>query len=89
MRTISKEIAKFLISESNGKFFTAKFVKKDGLARTMNARLGVKKYLTGQGSVNRIYHNLIIVFDVKKGYRQINLETLFQLKINGKVYSVV
>ncbi len=32
-----------IIEQSNGKFFTATFVKKDGTQRQMTARLGVEK----------------------------------------------
>lgn len=35
--------------EVKGKIFTATFIKKDGTMRTMRARLGVKKGVSGVG----------------------------------------
>ena len=70
------------------KFFSVKFVKKNGDLRTMKCRLGVKKHLNGgqlKHNPNELNH--MIVFDmVKKGYRTINFDTIKQLKFKGNVY---
>lgn len=65
-----------------GRFFKAKFIKKDGTIREMTARFGVKRYLKGVGlKYNPENNNNIIVFDVKlKEYRTINLDRLIYLK---------
>jgi hypothetical protein len=103
---IDKETAKELIFNTGGKFFTVNFLAQDkdergkqkvdanGVKllrpRTMNARLGVKKYLRGgELKFNPDDFNLINVFDmVKKGYRFINADTIQSLKIGNKTYTV-
>ena len=68
----------------NGKFFTAKFLKRsNGAERTMNCRLNVTKHLRGgPAAYNPAEHNLLTVYDVKaQGYRCIPLESLFE--VNG------
>ena len=88
--TISKEQAKQLIKNTNGKFFTATFIKKDGTTRVMNARLGVKAYLKGgELPYDPESKGLIPVFDVKTGdYRMININTLTNLKIGSNTYNI-
>ena len=103
---IDKETAKELIFNTGGKFFTVNFLAQDkdergkqkvdanGVKllrpRTMNARLGVKKYLRGgELKFNPDDFNLINVFDmVKKGYRFINVDTIQSLKIGNRTYTV-
>ena len=67
-----------LIKSTKGRVFTATFVKKNGETRRMNARLGVRKGVTGKGlKFSPEEHGLITVFDMKKNaHRMINLETL-------------
>jgi len=83
------EIQRVLV-DTNGKIFTAHFVKKNGEIREMNCRLGVKKHIkgTGQPSFTLKKDNpYILVYDLKvKNYRTINLETLFQINFGGKTY---
>ena len=68
-------------------FFSATFTKKDGTTRKMLCRLGVKKYLKGgtkKYDTDRL--NYLTVLDVKKkAYRTINLNTLKEVKAQGKV----
>lgn len=87
---ISKEQAKQLIRNTNGKFFTATFIKKDGTTRVMNARLGVKAYLKGgELPYDPESKGLIPVYDVKTGdYRMININTLTNLKIGNNTYTI-
>lgn len=90
MKHINKSVAEFLISETNGQIFTAQFITKKNELRTMNCRLGVKKHLNG-GTLkfSPSSKGLVVVFDVKiQDYRMINLNTLLELRINGKVYHV-
>mgnify|MGYP000002630702 FL=1 len=66
---------------STGKFFTIKFIKKNGMLRELNGRLGVKKHLKG-GSLgyDPKTFNYIIVFDVvNEGYRTVNVDTVTEL----------
>ena len=90
MKTITKDKAAEMLQETNGKFFTAIFIKKDGSSRTINARLKVKKHLTG-GSLKYEPSNysLLPCYDLKaEGYRMVNLKTLKQIKINQKTFKI-
>ena len=74
---------------SNGKVFSAEFIKKDGTVRTMKARTGVVKHLKG-GSLafDPVKKKLIPVFDMdKQSYKFINFNTLQWIKIAGKKYT--
>lgn len=84
MKTLEK---KLLLDFLGNKIFTATFRKKDGSLRVMNCRLGVKKHLKGgQKSYNDDDFNYLTVFDLnKKAYRTININTLKQIKANGKI----
>jgi hypothetical protein len=79
---------KQIIEQAKGKFFVAKFVKKNGEIRKMNGRLGVKKYLKGGESTSKDKENLVVVYDVqKKGYRTINLDTMFYFKCGNTLFT--
>jgi len=71
------------IEQSNGKFITVAFYKKDGTLRTMNCRLGVTKHLKGgECTVDR--EKYIIVYDMQsKGYRSINRDTIESVSCEG------
>lgn len=77
------ELIKKLIGN---KFFSVTFVKKDGSLRKMNARLGVTKHLKGGAKTyDTDALNYLTVFDLKKkAYRTINLNTLKNIKVDGK-----
>lgn len=76
-----------------GGVFTAVFTKKDGTVRVMNARLGVAKYVKGTAPEATAKRNatlaeqgMIGVFEMPRvQYRTLNLETLIELRANGKV----
>lgn len=91
MEKISKIKAKNMIYKTNGAFFSAQFVKKDGSVRDMVCRLGVTKHLKGgELAFDPKEKGLIVVFEMdQEGYRMINVRTLKQLKIDGKTYKVV
>ena len=74
---------------SEGKIMSVDFIKRStGEKRTMNCRLGVKKGITGAGmKYNPLEHNLIPVFDMqKKGFRMIALESVSEVRMDGKVF---
>lgn len=78
-----------MIQETKGNFFTVDFIKENGEFRTMNGRIGVKKYLSNSGRKIKITHPLengkIRIFDtVKNFYRSINLDTVSRISYNGK-----
>ena len=90
MKTIDRDTAKKYIYETNGKFFSAVFTKKNGEKRLMTCRTNVRRYVKGVGlSFKPQDKGLMTVFDIHKGgYRFINLMTLKSLKIRGKKYHV-
>jgi hypothetical protein len=77
-----------IINNTAGKFFTVTFVKKDGTIRTMTARTGVRKGVTGQGlKFNPSERNLKVVWSCDaEAFRMINLNTILGIKFKGKNY---
>lgn len=76
-----------LIDLHKGQFFTVEFIKKDGTLRRMNCRTGVTKYLVKNGrkikTVPAIENGILKVYDVKNGYRSINIDTIKTISIGG------
>ena len=90
MKIITKDTAKQYIYKTNGKIFSAVFVKKNGEKRKMVCRQGVAKYVKGVGlKFKPEERDLIGVFDMhKKAYRFINVKTLEQIKVKGIQYII-
>ena len=88
---VTREKLDKLLTDQKGKFFSVKFVKKDGTLRSSNGRFGVKKYL--KGGINKVtrYDNTYdTTFDVQvMGYRTINLHTIVSVRANKAEYTVV
>ena len=87
---ISKAKATEIIKNSQGKFITVVFDKKNGEERTLTGRTGVHKYTTGEGpKYNPDDYGLVGIFDnIKKGYRMVNLNTLREITIQGTTHEV-
>lgn len=86
---MNNNLLKSMIKNTNGKFFTCFFVKKDGTLRKMTARVGVKKGLANNGFVREDKENLVCVYDmVAHDFRFINLSTLKSLKCGKLEYKV-
>jgi len=87
---IDRDTAKQYIYATNGKIFSAVFVKKDGEIRKMVCRQGVYKYVKGVGlKFKPEERDLIGVFDMhKEAYRFINVKTLKQIKVKGIQYII-
>ena len=84
---MNNNLLKSMIKNTNGKFFTCFFIKKDGALRKMTARVGVKKGLANNGFVREEKESLICVYDITaKGYRMINLDTLKSFKCGDVQY---
>lgn len=87
-----------LIDSTEGRWFTVTFVKRGkkngegaGEIRTMTCRTGVKVYTNGVGmKYDAKAANLRAVWVANEGkqgadaYRMINLETVVEIKANGK-----
>ncbi len=69
------------------RIFSATFTKKDGSLRKILCKLGVKKHLKGgkKGYDSEALNYLTVYSLDSRGYRTLNLNTLTQIKANGKV----
>lgn len=76
------KLDKFILN-SDGKFITVEFIKKDGTLRKLTGRLGVTKHLKGgQSTLDAAQY--ITIYDVQsKGYRAINRDTIQSVTIEG------
>lgn len=90
MKNFPKEQLPELIMDNKNRIFSIKFIKKDGSKRTMNCRVGVKKYLHGGCSTTKHISKYVDVYDLKaKGYRKINLDTTYEVLANNTKYLVI
>ncbi len=83
------ELADFLKRICNGTMFTVHFIKRtNGDERTMNARTGVKKYLSGgELGYDPVEKKLLPVYDMQvESYRSIPLDAIVWLKYQGKTW---
>lgn len=83
-------ISKSEISRIAGnKFISVSFIKKNGESRTINGRLGVVKHLKGGDNPNTRNDAYLIIYSLKdKGYRTINLDSVFRVAASGKEYLI-
>ena len=102
MKTISRETAKKYIYKTNGKFFSAVFVKKNGEERFIHCRTRSKIGVKGVGlkynpdEVNNVIVRDLVIsrelckqgLDPAKAYRTINVDTLIELNAGGVKYTV-
>ena len=90
MKTINKETAKMHIYKTNGKFFSAVFIKKNGDKRFIHCMTKSKKGVKGVGlKYNPDAVNNVIVKDLKiHQFRTINVDTLIELNAGGVKYKV-
>jgi hypothetical protein len=75
-----------IAEKSKGKFFTVRFITKDGTVRTMHCRLGVTKHSKG-GENNLSPAQFLTVWDLNsKGYRAVNKDTILSVTVGGVSY---
>jgi hypothetical protein len=81
IRSLSQDI-----DRTNGKFFTVKFIKKDGTLRKMTCRTGVSKGVTGKGlAFEPKEKGLKVVWSTDaEGYRMFNLAQVTEITFNGE-----
>ena len=72
-----------------GRFFTVKFVKKDGTDRIMTCRIGVKKYSNGRPQTADPDKYIVGWEPATKQYRNINIDTLQWVKCRGMVLNLM
>ena len=75
-------------------FFSVSFIKKDGTLRNMRCRVGVKKHLnasskgeTPSQKAAKKDGNILTVFEINNGYRNILCDNIVSLKFNKRVLS--
>jgi len=80
--------ARQILRDTDGRFFSCLFIKKDGTPRVMNARTGVRAGVKGVGlSFNPQDHGLLTVRDVQKNaFRMINLNTILTATVKGQTH---
>lgn len=72
---------------TNGKIFGVEFIKKDGSIRRMSCRLGVRKHqVGGKNTTNHIPKYLTVFSQNDDNYRNVNIETITEIKGCGKVF---
>ena len=92
MQPITRDEVREIVSNTNGQFFNVEFKKRTtGELRNMTARVGVSKYITGEGlKYNAKEKDLLPVYDmIAKGYRMVSIDGITQLRANGETYIVV
>ena len=84
MNKLSNKELRELVENTKGRIMKVRFIKKDNTERTMICRTDVRKCLTGTGRTWS-KENIITVYDmVKHDYRNINLDTLREIRC-GKI----
>ena len=82
------EKAKKIILSTKGRTFTAVFTKNNGERRTINCRLNVAKGTKGGVSSTAHIPTLVTVYDMqKKAHRNINLNTIEEIRFGGQNYT--
>ena len=92
MQTITRDKVREIVSNTNGQFFNVEFKKRTtGELRYMTARVGVSKYITGEGlKYNAKEKDLLPVYDmIAKGYRMVRIDGITRLRANGETYIVI
>tara|TARA_B100000902_G_scaffold399568_1_gene471072 strand:- start:3679 stop:4059 length:381 start_codon:yes stop_codon:yes gene_type:complete len=85
------------INQIGNRIFSLSWTKKDGTERHANVRRKVTKYLCG-GKPPANTHSFIAVYLMPRmtghtflhesGYRLVNLETVHDIKVNGKTFTI-
>lgn len=76
-------------ARDSGKVFGVWFVKRsNGHLRHMSCRGGVKKGVKGTPIYNPDNYGLIVVFDMRHGFRSIPMDSIKQLSISGVRFTV-
>lgn len=80
-----------LLDSADGRFFEVVFLKKDGTRRELTGKKWVNKWLHGKpgenpNSVQHLSQYYTVASMGDEGYRNISLDKLVAVKLNGKTY---
>lgn len=70
--------------QQSGKFFSVRFIKKDGEERFLRGRFGVHKFV--KGGVSTLKGENWNFFDLQDGYRSVKPESIKEVVFNHQVY---
>ncbi len=77
---------KALLKSNHGKFFTVTFKKKDGTMRTLNCQHG---HFKGHEGANTVAHKeKYLTVHTAEGFKNVNCETIMEVKMGGKVLKI-
>ena len=82
---LNKSVARRALLNSDGKFLTVVFTKKDGSRRVLNGRIGVTSYLQG-GESKLDKEKFVIVYDVHaRGYRAVDVSAIEEVRYGRQI----
>ena len=84
---MNTQAIKQILNNSNGRFLTVTFTKKNGDERTITGRTGVTKGLVG-GTRTTDPKKYFLIHENNNGYRAVNYDTVSQIKIDGLVFDI-
>ena len=88
---INRNKLETFLSRTEGRIFTADFIKKDGTLRKLNCRKGVHSYT--KGGVNKTVKDsnaYITLFDMQlRSYRTLNLSSVKEVRYQKNTYVIV
>lgn len=80
-KTTNRTNAVTMITETKGKFFTVTFKKANGQVRTINGNYKTPRRPNPLGYLN--------IYSMKdRGYRNVNPQTITEVRVNNIVYKV-
>jgi len=90
-KSVNRVFLMGFLAKQAGKFVSVDFVKQDGSSRSLNGRLGVKKFLKGGHNTTMTpARSYLTVYDMKhKGYRNVDMSTVNTVRAQGAVFNVV
>ena len=71
--------------QKSGKFFSVRFIKKDGEERFLRGRFGVHKFV--KGGVSTLKSDNWNFFDMSDGYRSVKPDSIIEVVYDHEIYS--
>lgn len=75
-----RAIIRATLQAAEGRFIGLDFIKKDGKRSSLNIHTGVTRHL----KANHNKPHLIPVYDMNRGIRSVNLDTVTSVRIDGQ-----